>query len=198
MVQSSVGVAPACGNRKCEAGESISCPSDCVSLQNCPDAEDTQEATGDGQGPCSGHGRCNYLEGTCTCDAGYTGEACGTCDELRGYFWEEQMSYCRKAQQAVWMDSSSPSVERSFGGFLTIGAVPFLAPGCDAGGIVNQERFWLSCTMLKLPRYRATNPWSIYRFGPLDTALRSCVAVEETPSVKEACPKIQLTYKHAT
>lgn len=67
---------------------------------------------------------------------------------------------------------------------------PFLAPSVDAGGTADEESFLLCCNVLKLPRYGATNPWSIHRFGDLDTALRGYNAAEETTAVQEACPKI--------
>ena len=30
-------------------------------------------------GPCSGHGRCSLVDGTCTCHGNFTGEACDVC-----------------------------------------------------------------------------------------------------------------------
>lgn len=109
----------------CEAGESISCPSDCVPLLNCLELAEGNA----GDGPCSGHGACNYLEGVCSCGAGYVGQACEGCDGVNGYFWEPSLSYCRRAQEAgLEADHDGSGVDRS-SGFGSIGLFALLASG---------------------------------------------------------------------
>ena len=133
VLQSSVGVAAVCDNRVCEAGETASCPSDCVTLRNCPEAEGRDVAGSPGQ--CSGRGPCNLLQGVCNCSAAYTGDACDTCDVAGGYFWEEQQSYCRRAQVSGLVGSpDGPGVNRS-SGFWGLTMVAVLCSGAISAAL---------------------------------------------------------------
>lgn len=130
VLQSTVGVAVVCGNNVCETGEYSSCASDCVVLRSCP--EPAVGAVAGGPGQCSSHGACNAVQGVCNCREGYTGGACGSCDAGGGFFWEEQLSYCRKAQEAGLAGPpdepdapDAPDVSRSsgFGGLTWIAGI---------------------------------------------------------------------------
>lgn len=83
-----VGREAVCGNRQCEAGETCGndsgeqdgcCSEDCpLRITTCP----SSDTLGNSSLPCSGLGKClSGLGGVCECFVGYTGPACGECDE---------------------------------------------------------------------------------------------------------------------
>ena len=81
-----------CSNGVCEVGEmsdplnptsvSGTCPQDCPITKLCP--MPVRPAVGLPMTPCASMGRCDEETGSCSCQPGYSGDACSMCEE--GYY----------------------------------------------------------------------------------------------------------------